>query len=238
MHGYGVMSREIVRTMADAPPTHVLVQAGVGALAASVCAAFWLAWGARRPQLVIVEPIEADCLLPERARRPTGRGHRRSRHGDGRTRLRRSVAARVGDRRCRRQRVRHRRRSLCARRGARARLGRPPAIRPSWPAKPARADSRRCWPSRITTDLRQAPRARRGIAGVADRQRRRHRSGDLSANRRATSGSVSHALVRGMVENRSMTIRDLRIDAARLCHASSGWPRSARSTAAGAAASR
>ena len=61
MHGYGVMSYEIVRTMADAPPTHVLVQAGVGALAASVCAAFWLAWGARRPRLVIVEPIEADC---------------------------------------------------------------------------------------------------------------------------------------------------------------------------------
>jgi diaminopropionate ammonia-lyase len=61
MHGYGVMSHEIVRTMADAPPSHVLVQAGVGALAASVCAAFWLAWEARRPRLVIVEPIEADC---------------------------------------------------------------------------------------------------------------------------------------------------------------------------------
>ena len=44
MHGYGVMSREIVRTLADDPPTHVFVQAGVGALAASVCAAFWLAW--------------------------------------------------------------------------------------------------------------------------------------------------------------------------------------------------
>ncbi len=61
MHGYGVMSYEIVRTMAGAPPTHVLVQAGVGALAASVCAAFWLAWEARRPRLVIVEPPAADC---------------------------------------------------------------------------------------------------------------------------------------------------------------------------------
>jgi diaminopropionate ammonia-lyase len=61
MHGYGVMAREIVRALADEPPTHVLVQAGVGALAASVCAAFWLAWGARRPQLVIVEPTGADC---------------------------------------------------------------------------------------------------------------------------------------------------------------------------------
>jgi diaminopropionate ammonia-lyase len=37
------------------------VQAGVGALAASVCAAFWLAWEARRPELVIVEPTRADC---------------------------------------------------------------------------------------------------------------------------------------------------------------------------------
>lgn len=63
MHGYGVMSREMVRQMADAPPTHVLVQAGVGALAASVCAAFWLAWGERRPRFVIVEPENADCFF-------------------------------------------------------------------------------------------------------------------------------------------------------------------------------
>jgi diaminopropionate ammonia-lyase len=86
MHGYGVMAREIVRALADEragpsqariapsrregaqrqgctndPPTHVFVQAGVGALAASVCAAFWLAWDARRPELVIVEPTRADC---------------------------------------------------------------------------------------------------------------------------------------------------------------------------------
>lgn len=61
MHGYGVMSREIVRATAGAPPTHVFVQAGVGGLAASVCAAFWIAWGERRPQMVIVEPAAADC---------------------------------------------------------------------------------------------------------------------------------------------------------------------------------
>jgi len=89
MHGYGVMAREIVRAVADEragpsqardcrpsrrkgaqrhgcasePPTHVFVQAGVGALAASVCAAFWLAWEARRPGLVIVEPSRADCYF-------------------------------------------------------------------------------------------------------------------------------------------------------------------------------
>jgi len=63
MHGYGVMSREIIRQMADQPPTHVFVQAGVGALAASVCAAFWIAWGTRRPGLLIVEPAQADCFF-------------------------------------------------------------------------------------------------------------------------------------------------------------------------------
>lgn len=63
MHGYGVMSREIIGQIGDAPPTHVFVQAGVGALAASVAAAFWLAWGERRPRLVVVEPIQADCYL-------------------------------------------------------------------------------------------------------------------------------------------------------------------------------
>jgi diaminopropionate ammonia-lyase len=61
MHGYGVMSREIVASMTGTPPTHVFVQAGVGGLAASVCAVFWIAWGERRPRLVIVEPTVADC---------------------------------------------------------------------------------------------------------------------------------------------------------------------------------
>ncbi|HRP97224.1 MAG TPA: diaminopropionate ammonia-lyase [Rhodocyclaceae bacterium] len=63
MHGYGVMSREIVHALDDAPPTHVIVQAGVGALAASVCANFWLAWGERRPRFIVVEPQQADCLF-------------------------------------------------------------------------------------------------------------------------------------------------------------------------------
>jgi len=63
MHGYGVMAREIARQYAGAPPTHVFVQAGVGALAASVCASFWLEWGERRPALVVVEPVRADCFF-------------------------------------------------------------------------------------------------------------------------------------------------------------------------------
>lgn len=63
MHGYGVLAREVIAQVGGRPPTHVFVQAGVGAFAASVAAAFWLAWGERRPKLVVVEPIEADCHL-------------------------------------------------------------------------------------------------------------------------------------------------------------------------------
>lgn len=71
MHGYGVMAHEIVGQLGGQPPSHVFVQAGVGALAASVAAAFWLEWGARRPRLVVVEPRQADCYLQSvRAGRP------------------------------------------------------------------------------------------------------------------------------------------------------------------------
>ncbi len=61
MHGYGVMAVEIARQL-DVPPTHVFAQAGVGALAAAVCAYFWLLWGARRPRFAVVEPTHADCV--------------------------------------------------------------------------------------------------------------------------------------------------------------------------------
>ncbi|MDP1899019.1 MAG: diaminopropionate ammonia-lyase [Rubrivivax sp.] len=63
MHGYGVMASEIVQQMAAGPaPTHVFAQAGVGALAAAVCANFWQHWGAQRPRFVVVEPTQADCV--------------------------------------------------------------------------------------------------------------------------------------------------------------------------------
>jgi diaminopropionate ammonia-lyase len=49
-------------TPADQPPTHVLVQAGVGALAAAVCGDFWAHWGGDRPRCILVEPKRADCF--------------------------------------------------------------------------------------------------------------------------------------------------------------------------------
>lgn len=63
MHGYGVMSREVCYQLQGIAPTHVFVQAGVGAFAASVAAVFWLHWGQHRPRLIVVEPTEADCHL-------------------------------------------------------------------------------------------------------------------------------------------------------------------------------
>ncbi len=62
MHGYGVMAHEGARQLNDEPPTHVFAQAGVGALAAAICASFWLRWGARRPFFAVVEPTHADCV--------------------------------------------------------------------------------------------------------------------------------------------------------------------------------
>ncbi len=63
MHGYGVMAGEIfAQWPADRVPTHVFVQAGVGALAAALCASFWLHWRERRPRCVVVEPSRADCF--------------------------------------------------------------------------------------------------------------------------------------------------------------------------------
>lgn len=77
MHGYGVMSREMIQQLEEKPPTHVIVQAGVGAFAASVCAAFWQKWGPQRPRFIVVEPKNAACLY-ESARA----GHPVAVHGD------------------------------------------------------------------------------------------------------------------------------------------------------------
>lgn len=62
MHGYMVLADEAASQLpVGTIPSHVLVQAGVGGLAAAVCAAFWLRWGEKRPRLIVVEPATADC---------------------------------------------------------------------------------------------------------------------------------------------------------------------------------
>lgn len=60
--GYGVIAEEILRELAQ-PPTHVIVQAGVGGVASAVAARFWQHWGVRRPSFIVLEPAKAACVL-------------------------------------------------------------------------------------------------------------------------------------------------------------------------------
>ena len=62
MAGYGVMTSEICETLAAAP-THVLLQGGVGGLAAAVAAGLRQHYGQDAPRVVIVEPELAACLI-------------------------------------------------------------------------------------------------------------------------------------------------------------------------------
>lgn len=76
MQGYGVIADELLADAGDECPwTHVVLQGGVGGMAAGIVSGFWDRYGARRPRFIVVEPEQADCLLqsaiagrPERAR--------------------------------------------------------------------------------------------------------------------------------------------------------------------------
>jgi diaminopropionate ammonia-lyase family len=65
MRGYTVLADEILRQWRESP-THVLVQAGVGGLAAALIGYLW-AKVPQRPQFVIVEPKSADCWFQSNA---------------------------------------------------------------------------------------------------------------------------------------------------------------------------
>lgn len=63
MAGYTLMMKEVLEQL-PAPDalTHVLLQGGCGGLAAAVAGYLWQVLGERRPRLVVVEPVQADCL--------------------------------------------------------------------------------------------------------------------------------------------------------------------------------
>lgn len=61
MEGYLQMAAEVA-TQIDKAPSHIMLQAGVGGLAAAVAAHARLVWG-DRPQIVIVEPEAAPALI-------------------------------------------------------------------------------------------------------------------------------------------------------------------------------
>ncbi|HSH43983.1 MAG TPA: diaminopropionate ammonia-lyase, partial [Arenicellales bacterium] len=63
MAGYTLMIKEALDQL-PAPDclSHVFLQGGCGGLAAAVAAYLWRVLGERRPRLIIVEPVQADCL--------------------------------------------------------------------------------------------------------------------------------------------------------------------------------
>lgn len=72
MQGYTTLGHEFVKQLAGVRPTHVFLQAGVGALAGAVTAFLADYYGKERPTIIIVEPHQADCLY-RTAQRNDGR---------------------------------------------------------------------------------------------------------------------------------------------------------------------
>jgi diaminopropionate ammonia-lyase len=63
MQGYGVMGLEAIDQLNGRLPTHVFLQAGVGGMAAAVAACFAEIAVAARPQVAVVEPESAACVM-------------------------------------------------------------------------------------------------------------------------------------------------------------------------------
>lgn len=61
MTGYSVIAQEALEQI-GAPPTHVMLQAGVGSFAAAMAQHIWLRSGDARPTFIIVEPERAACV--------------------------------------------------------------------------------------------------------------------------------------------------------------------------------
>lgn len=62
MQGYTTIGEEIRAQLADVVPTHIFLQAGVGAMAGAMAGYFGALYGANAPRIIIVEPDKADCI--------------------------------------------------------------------------------------------------------------------------------------------------------------------------------
>ena len=62
MQGYGTLMLEALQQLHEVPPTHIIVPAGVGSLAAAVQACVTAIHGRERPQVIVAEAQAADCL--------------------------------------------------------------------------------------------------------------------------------------------------------------------------------
>lgn len=64
MQGYRVLAEEIVKQYGDDRPTHVLLQAGCGGMAAAVIGHLVYRWGfGPLPTFITVEPCQAACVI-------------------------------------------------------------------------------------------------------------------------------------------------------------------------------
>lgn len=63
MQGYLTMIEETVNQLNNVVPTHVFLQAGVGAMAGSITAYLAAYYGKDKPTIIIVEPNNADCIF-------------------------------------------------------------------------------------------------------------------------------------------------------------------------------
>jgi len=62
MQGYTTMALEAVEQLGDKVPTHIFLQAGVGAMAGALTAFFADYYKEKKPTIVIVEPHGANCI--------------------------------------------------------------------------------------------------------------------------------------------------------------------------------
>jgi len=71
--GYAVMAAEAIEQLTEGVvPSHLFLQAGVGGMAAAVCAEFWETFGPKRPKTILVEPEQCACWFASlKSQRPT-----------------------------------------------------------------------------------------------------------------------------------------------------------------------
>lgn len=62
MQGYTTLALEAVEQMGNEVPTHIFLQAGVGAMSGALAAFFADYYQEKKPVIVVVEPNKADCI--------------------------------------------------------------------------------------------------------------------------------------------------------------------------------
>ncbi|MDW0111989.1 diaminopropionate ammonia-lyase [Sporosarcina saromensis] len=62
MQGYATIVYEMIEELPE-PPTHLILQAGVGSFAASIAATMMNAYPTNPPKILVVEPAAADCYF-------------------------------------------------------------------------------------------------------------------------------------------------------------------------------